>query len=193
MAGVARHGAGIPLPGGCLPPRHRGLRERVILNPLDSLPPPFNSVGAKPRRPERSPSRSRRSPTTSARCARRRGSRWRTLPCEAGLAAITGTPQRSSELRTATTRSRWDVSRTYCCGGGPLDVSSLADRVIIAGAEQPMRSWQAELRDRYRAVIPPPCPFRRRRESGVPCAQNRGQPAMRTGPCHYLDTGRARA
>ena len=34
--------------------------------------------------------------------------------------------------------------------GGPLEVTTVAEQVWIAGRPQPMRSRQTELRDRYR-------------------------------------------
>lgn len=38
--------------------------------------------------------------------------------------------------------------------GDPFELATRAERVVIAGVEQPLRSREVELRDRYRALVP---------------------------------------
>lgn len=72
------------------------------------------------------------------------------LPWEAGLAALTRNP---AEIFSVADRvgsiAVGRVADLVLWTGDPLDVTSLADRVVLGGVDQPMRSRQTELRDRY--------------------------------------------
>jgi imidazolonepropionase-like amidohydrolase len=130
----------------------------VVLNPLDDLPESFDSVGSTLENAARlyragvkiaftldlEPHNIRKVRQTAG-VAVAHG-----LPWEAGLAALTRNPaeifgvaDRSGSLAVGR------VADLVLWSGDPLDVTSLADRVIIAGEDQPMRSRQTELRDRY--------------------------------------------
>jgi hypothetical protein len=130
----------------------------VVLNPLDDLPESFDSVGANLENAARlyragvkiaftlelEPHNIRKVRQTAG-VAVAHG-----LPWEAGLAALTRNP---AEIFGVADRSGTlavgRVADLVLWSGDPLDVTSLADRVIIAGEDQPMRSRQTELRDRY--------------------------------------------
>jgi hypothetical protein len=75
------------------------------------------------------------------------------LPWDAALAAITSTP---AEIFGLTTRGRIAVGQVadlVLWNGDPLEVSTLADQVWIAGRAIDMKSRQTELRDRYAEKI----------------------------------------
>ena len=72
------------------------------------------------------------------------------LPWESAFAAITSNPAEIFGL--GATRGRIAVGQVadlVLWSGDPLEVSTLADQVWIAGREIEMRSRQTELRDRY--------------------------------------------
>ena len=72
------------------------------------------------------------------------------LPWDAGLAGLTSVP---AEIFGVSDRfgtiERGRLADLVVWSGDPLDVTSLPDRVFIAGRLQPDRSRQTELRDRY--------------------------------------------
>ncbi len=72
------------------------------------------------------------------------------LPWEVGLAGLTSVP---AEIFGVADRfgtiERGRLADLVLWSGDPLDVTSLPDRVFIAGKLQPDRSRQTELRDRY--------------------------------------------
>ena len=131
----------------------------VVLNPLDDLPENFDSIAATMENAARlnragvkiafslddpSPHDIRKVRQTAG-VAVAHG-----LPWEAGLAAITSNP---AEIFGVASRSgslgRGRPADLVLWSGDPLDVTSLAERVFIAGASQPMQSRQTLLRDRY--------------------------------------------
>jgi hypothetical protein len=74
------------------------------------------------------------------------------LPWEAGLEAITRVPAQALGLDTKLGRIEPGLTADLVLWtGDPLDVSSTATQVWMAGKAMPMRSRQTELRDRYMA------------------------------------------
>jgi imidazolonepropionase-like amidohydrolase len=72
------------------------------------------------------------------------------LPHEAALAALTRNPaQIFGVLDRNGAIERGRVADLVLWSGDPLEVTSLADEVLIQGVRQSMRSRQTELRDRY--------------------------------------------
>lgn len=77
------------------------------------------------------------------------------LPWDAALAAITANPAEIFGLAAARGRiAAGQVADLVLWDGDPLEVTTLADRVWIAGRAVEMRSRQTELRDRYRGRLP---------------------------------------
>ena len=131
----------------------------VVLNPLDDLPESFDSVGATLENAARlyqagvkiafsfddpEPHNIRRLRQTAG-VAVAHG-----LPWDAGLAALTRNP--AEIFGVAERNGSLVVGRLadlVLWSGDPLEVTSLPDRILIAGQDQPMRSRQTELRDRY--------------------------------------------
>jgi imidazolonepropionase-like amidohydrolase len=135
----------------------------VILNPLDDLPESFDTVGATLENAARlnhagvriafslddpQPHNMRKVRQTAG-VAVAHG-----LPWEAGLAALTSNP---AEIFGVAGRvgsiARGRPADLVLWSGDPLDVTSLAERVFIAGESQPMQSRQTLLRDRYLAKL----------------------------------------
>ena len=134
-------------------------RIPVILNPLDDLPGSFDTVGATLENAARldragvkiaftlddpQPHNIRKVRQTAG-VAVAHG-----LPWEAALAALTRNP--AEIFGVADRDGSLAVGRPadlVLWSGDPLDVTSLADRVFIAGVSQPMQSRQTLLRDRY--------------------------------------------
>lgn len=129
----------------------------VILNPLDDLPLDFDRLA---------------STLENAACLQRAGVRIafssgdtpqarlvrqlagnavaHGLPWESALAAITSTP--ADIFGLGATHGRIAVGRSadlVLWSGDPLEVTTLADQVWIAGRPVQMKSRQTELRDRY--------------------------------------------
>jgi imidazolonepropionase-like amidohydrolase len=75
------------------------------------------------------------------------------LPHEQALAAITSIPAAAFGVRRGTLE-RGQVADLVVWTGDPLELSSRAERVVIAGVEQPLGSRQVDLRNRYRALVP---------------------------------------
>jgi imidazolonepropionase-like amidohydrolase len=72
------------------------------------------------------------------------------LPWEAALAAITANPAEIFGLGGMRGRiEKGEVADLVLWNGDPLEVTSAADQVWIAGRAVEMRSRQTELRDRY--------------------------------------------
>ncbi|HUI62899.1 MAG TPA: amidohydrolase family protein [Steroidobacteraceae bacterium] len=131
----------------------------VVLNPLDDLPGSFDTVGATLENAARlnkagvkiaftlddpQPHNIRKVRQTAG-VAVAHG-----LPWEAGLAALTRNP--AEIFGVADRDGSVAVGRPadlVLWSGDPLDVTTLADRVFIAGQSQPMQSRQTLLRDRY--------------------------------------------
>jgi imidazolonepropionase-like amidohydrolase len=77
------------------------------------------------------------------------------LPWDAALAALTTNPAEIFGLGAE--RGRLEAGLTgdlVLWSGDPLEVTTIADQVWIAGRAIPMRSRQTELRDRYRPAAP---------------------------------------
>ena len=73
------------------------------------------------------------------------------LPWEAGLAGLTSVPARIFGIRDRGRIAVGQVADLVLWSGDPLEVTSLAEQVWLAGKPVPMRSRQTELRDRYLA------------------------------------------
>jgi imidazolonepropionase-like amidohydrolase len=131
----------------------------VILDPLDNLPESFDSVGAtleNAARLERAGVRvafSFNDPQPHNIRKLRQGAGIAVahgLPFEAALAALTRNPAEIfgvADRNGAIERGR--IADLVLWSGDPLEVTTLADMVFIQGVQQPMRSRQTELRDRY--------------------------------------------
>ena len=79
------------------------------------------------------------------------------LPWEAALAALTSTPAQVFGAGGELGRIEPGYSADLVLwSGDPLEVTTVADQVWIAGLPQPMQSRQKELRDRYRPTTAPP-------------------------------------
>jgi imidazolonepropionase-like amidohydrolase len=140
-------------------PELAGAHIPVILNPLDDLPSGFDAVGATLQNAallnragvkiafsldDEQPHNIRKVRQTAG-IAVAHG-----LPSEAALAALTrnaaeifGVADRNGSL------ARGRPADLVLWSGDPLEVTTLADRVFIAGQSQPMQSRQTLLRDRY--------------------------------------------
>ena len=131
----------------------------VILDPLDDLPESFDSVGAtleNAARLERAGVKiafSFNDPQPHNIRKLRQGAGIAVahgLPFEAALAALTRNP---AEIFGVGDRNgvieRGRAADLVLWSGDPLEVTTLADAVFIQGVQQPMRSRQTELRDRY--------------------------------------------
>jgi len=129
----------------------------VILNPFDDLPADFDHLGSTLDNAARLHKAGVRIAfsgleTPNARLTRQLAGNAvaHGLPPEAALAAITSTPAEIFGL--GATRGHIAVGQVadlVLWSGDPLEVTSLADQVWIAGRAVEMRSRQTELRDRY--------------------------------------------
>jgi hypothetical protein len=129
----------------------------VILNPLNDLPADFDRLGATLENAARLQRAGVRivfssGDTPQARLVRQLAGNAvaHGLPWEAALAAITSTP--ADIFGLGASRGRIAVGQTadlVLWSGDPLEVSTLADQVWIAGRAVDMKSRQTELRDRY--------------------------------------------
>jgi hypothetical protein len=130
----------------------------VVLNPLDDLPASFDSVGSTLRNAallahagvkiaftlDAEPYNIRKV-RQAAGVAVAYG-----LPWDDALAALTRNPAEIFGVADrAGTIAVGRLADLVLWSGDPLDVTSLADRVLVAGMDEPMRSRQTELRDRY--------------------------------------------
>jgi len=129
----------------------------VILNPLNDLPTDFDRLAAtleNAARLQRAGVRIAFSSgdTPQARLVRQLAGNAvaHGLPWESGLAAITSTP--ADIFGLGATHGRIAVGRSadlVLWSGDPLEVTTLAEQVWIAGRPLDMKSRQTELRDRY--------------------------------------------
>ena len=129
----------------------------VILNPFDDLPADFDRVAStldNAARLQRAGVRIAFSglETPQARLARQLAGNAvaHGLPWDAALAAITSAPAEIFGLGASRGHiAAGQAADLVLWSGDPLEVSSLADQVWIAGRAVDMRSRQTELRDRY--------------------------------------------
>lgn len=129
----------------------------VILDPLADLPSDFDHLGATLENAARLQKAGVRIAFSSgdshnARLVRQLAGNAvaHGLPWDAALAAITANPAEIMGL--GATRGRiatGQIADLVLWSGDPLEVSTLADQVWIAGQPVDMRSRQTELRDRY--------------------------------------------
>jgi len=129
----------------------------VILNPLNDLPTDFDRLGSTLENAARLHRAGVRiafssGDTPQARLVRQLAGNAvaHGLPWEAALAAITSTP--ADIFGLGATHGRIAVGQSAdlaLWSGDPLEVTSLADQVWIAGRPVEMKSRQTELRDRY--------------------------------------------
>lgn len=130
----------------------------VILDPLDNLPGSFDMIGATLENAARlhragvkvafsfgdpQPHNIRKL-RQAAGIAVAHG-----LPWEAGLAALTRNPAEVFGLTDRGTIENGKRADLVLWSGDPFEVTTVAERVLIGGQDQPMRSRQTELRDRY--------------------------------------------
>jgi hypothetical protein len=131
----------------------------VVLNALESLPADFDRIGARLDNAallqkagvtitfmlNDEPTHNARKLRQTAGVAVAHG-----LPFDAALAALTANPADIFGLGATRGRlARGQVADLVLWTGDPLEVSTLADQVWIAGSAVDMRSRQTELRDRY--------------------------------------------
>jgi imidazolonepropionase-like amidohydrolase len=129
----------------------------VILDPLDDLPADFDHLGSTLDNAARLHKAGVRiafsgQETPNGRLTRQLAGNAvaHGLPPDAALAAITSTP--ADIFGLGATRGHVAVGQVadlVLWSGDPLEVTSLADQVWIAGRAIDMRSRQTELRDRY--------------------------------------------
>jgi hypothetical protein len=129
----------------------------VILDPLNDLPADFDHLGATLDNTARLHKAGVRIAfsgieTPNSRLARQLAGNAvaHGLPAEAALAAITSSP--ADMFGLGATRGRVAVGQVadlVLWSGDPLEVTSLADQVWIAGRNIELKSRQTELRDRY--------------------------------------------
>ncbi len=129
----------------------------VILNPLNDLPLDFDRLASSLENAARLQRAGVRiafsnGDTAQARLVRQLAGNAvaHGLPWESALAAITSTP--ADIFGLGATHGRIAVGQTadlVLWSGDPLEVSTLAEKVWIAGRPVEMKSRQTELRDRY--------------------------------------------
>jgi hypothetical protein len=129
----------------------------VILNPLNDLPNDFDRLGASLENAARLQRAGVRIAFSSGDTPQSRLIRQLAgnavahgLPWDAALAAITSVP--ADIFGVGATHGRIAVGQSadlVLWSGDPLEVSSVADQVWIAGRAVEMKSRQTELRDRY--------------------------------------------
>jgi hypothetical protein len=140
-------------------PELAAARMPVVLNPLDDLPISFDAVGATLENAARlneagvmsafsfddpAPHNFRRL-RQAAGIAVAHG-----LPWDVALAALTRNPAEIFGVgATNGSLERGRAADLVLWSGDPLEVTTLADRVLIQGQMQAMRSRQTQLRDRY--------------------------------------------
>jgi imidazolonepropionase-like amidohydrolase len=133
----------------------------VIMDPLNDLPVDFDHLGASLENAARLQRAGVRiafssGDTPQARLVRQLAGNAvaHGLPWESALAAITANP--AEIFGMGATRGRIAVGQVadlVLWNGDPLEVSTLAEQVWIAGHAIDMRSRQTELRDRYVAKV----------------------------------------
>src|SRR5690606_3763818 len=164
LAFARRHGLRPVIAGGAeawlVAAELRATGAAVLLDPLVNLPSEFVRLGARlataPRRHEAGVAAafSRGGDAThDARKIRQRAGNAVSdgLPWEAGLAGLTSVPARIFGIRDRGRIAVGQVADLVLWSGDPLEVTSLAEQVWLAGKPMPMRSRQTELRDRYLA------------------------------------------
>jgi hypothetical protein len=129
----------------------------VILNPLDNLPDDFDKLGARLDNAARLHEAGVRIAFTYNESHLARKNRQLAgnavahgLPWQAGLAAITTNPAQifgQGELRGRIEKGM--IADLVLWSGDPLEVTTVAERVWLAGRPLALRSRQTELRDRY--------------------------------------------
>jgi Amidohydrolase family len=164
LAWCTRHGAKPVIVGGAQAPQVAAqlaaARVPVILDPLVDLPGSFDELGASLENAARLQRAGVPIAFTNLNDATHNARKVRQaagiavangLPWEAALAALTANPAEIFGLG----REYGRVAPGYAAdlvlwSGDPLEVTTVAEQVWIAGQPQPMRSRQTELRDRYR-------------------------------------------
>jgi imidazolonepropionase-like amidohydrolase len=128
----------------------------VILNPLDDLPADFDRLAATLDNASRLNRAGVRIAFSSGDTPQARLTRQLAgnavahgLPWDAALAAITSNPAEIFGLATRGRIAAGQVADLVLWSGDPLEVSTLAEQVWIAGRPIQMKSRQTELRDRY--------------------------------------------
>jgi imidazolonepropionase-like amidohydrolase len=128
----------------------------VILNPLDDLPADYDRLASSLENAARLHNAGVRIAFSSGDTPQARLTRQLAgnavahgLPWDAALAAITSSPAEIFGLATRGRIAAGQVADLVLWNGDPLEVSTLADQVWIAGRPIDMKSRQTELRDRY--------------------------------------------
>ncbi len=129
----------------------------VVLNPLDNLPWNFDQIGARLDNAVRLQRAGVQIAFSSGDIHNARKIRQLAgnavahgLPWEAALAAVTATPAEIFGMGAKRGRiAPGQVADLVLWDGDPLEITSMADQVWIAGREVEMKSRQTQLRDRY--------------------------------------------
>jgi hypothetical protein len=128
----------------------------VILNPLDNLPDDFDRLAARLDNAKLLHEAGVRIAFTFVESHQARKNRQLAgnavahgLPWDAALAAITSNPADIFGLGDRGRIEAGKVADLVLWSGDPLEVTTVADQVWIAGRPVEMRSRQTELRDRY--------------------------------------------
>ncbi len=160
-------------------------RVPVLLNPMHNLPASFERVHVR----DDAAAVLARAGVEVALSTLGSGSEARTvrqlagiavsngLPHDQAIAAITDVPARAFGMRGRGTLERGQAADLVVWTGDPLELSTRAERVVIAGVEQPLANRQSDLRDRYRALVP----ARRKRPAPIPSVEG-ATPAASTKP-----------
>jgi hypothetical protein len=135
-------------------------RVPVVLDPLVNLPASFDRLGASLENAARLHRAGVRVAFTNFTDGTHNARKVRQaagvavaygMPWEAALAGLTRTPAEIFGLGTELGRIAPGLAADLVLwSGDPLEVTTVAEQVWIAGRPQPMRSRQTELRDRYR-------------------------------------------
>jgi imidazolonepropionase-like amidohydrolase len=131
----------------------------VLLDPLQNLPESFDTIGARldnaallHRAGVRIAFTQRGAESHNARTIRHVAGNAvaHGLPWEAALAALTANPAEIFGIGAERGRiAVGQVADLVLWSGDPLEVTTVAEDVVIAGRASEMRSRQTELRDRY--------------------------------------------
>lgn len=169
LAWCARHGAKPVIVGGAQAPQIAAqlaaARVPVILDPFVNLPDSFDALGASLENAGRLQRAGVPIAFTNLNDATHNARKVRQaagiavangLPWDAALAALTANPAEIFGLGKEYGR----IAPGYAAdlvlwSGDPLEVTTVAEQVWIAGRPQSMRSRQTELRDRYRPGVGP--------------------------------------
>lgn len=129
----------------------------VLIDPLENLPSSFDAIGSRLdhaallHRAGVTVAFTQFGESANARKIRQLAGNAAAhgLPKDAALAAITRTPAEMFGIENRGRIAKGQLADLVLWSGDPLEVTSIAEQVWIAGKAVPMQSRQTELRDRY--------------------------------------------